>query len=116
MFWFFLFACATSEVEEKNNEECERAENFESCFTEKWRNAWTSCGLEGNCEENRPWTTHYESGDGTMEIDCEENTEPTYGECLGVVENASCEELEDAAKTDNTNGPWIDECVTRSCV
>jgi hypothetical protein len=95
---------------------CLTAEGFEDCFTDAWCEAWAACGFSEPCEQTRPWTTHFESGDGSMSLDCEDIEQPRYAECLALPAQATCDELYDAAQLDNSNGPWIEVCITLSCV
>lgn len=92
------------------------AETFEECFTETWCQAWEACGFSEDCVDLRPLTTHYESGDGTVDIDCEPISDPSYEACVGLPEAASCDDLELAAQRSADNGPWIDTCAVTSCV
>jgi hypothetical protein len=120
--WLSLGGCPSSESKsapessETSSDPCLTAEGFEDCFTDAWCEAWTACGFTEPCEQTRPWTTHYENGEGFTEIDCEDISDPQRAECLDLVPSSSCDELYDAAQLDDSNGPWIDVCITRSCV
>lgn len=121
-----LLACGGGEVQTPvelgggsgqttSSDPCLTDEGFEDCFTDAWCEAWSQCAFTEACEEVRPWTTHYESNDGTMSLDCEA-IEPQHRACLMLPASSTCEELYEAAQLDSTNGPWIDVCATDSCV
>jgi hypothetical protein len=95
---------------------CLTAEGFDLCFSSAWCAAWDACGFAEPCADVQPWTTHYESDNGTMTLDCEDVEDPDYAGCLALPPASTCDELRDAAQLDQTNGPWIDTCILRSCV
>ena len=118
MNWMFLFfiGCNSS----GNNEECQQPaeeESFEVCFEDSWCTAWQACGFEEDCQTTKPWTTHYENGDGTMDNDCEPaGSTEQWSQCIQRIRSSNCAELKEAAQNGTENPLWIDVCLLKSCV
>ena len=115
--WIYLLIGCSGEKTEVDCQSPTEETSFDVCFEDSWCEAWNACGFEEDCQTSKPSTTHYENGDGTMDVDCEPAGSPQdWSECMLLIESANCEELKAAAQVGTENPLWIDVCITKSCV
>ena len=115
--YLLFIGCSADDDGNQSCSDPREEEYFTACFEDSWCTAWNACGFEEDCQTTKPQMIHYENNDGTLDNDCTDaGTADSWSECMQRLEDASCEELKDAAQMGSENPLWIDVCITRSCV